>query len=101
MKSRRNENTDKLFKAVLSLKNEDECYAFFEDLCTIKELIAMAQRYEAATLLDSGMNYQEIYNRTGISSATISRVNNCLVYGSGGYRLAIDRCRTDGEEIGN
>ncbi|MCQ2557570.1 MAG: YerC/YecD family TrpR-related protein [Oscillospiraceae bacterium] len=91
MKSRRTVSAEKLFQAVLSLKNTDECCAFFEDLCTIKELESMAQRLQVAHMLDRGMSYQDISGKTGISSATISRVNNCLVYGNGGYRTVLER----------
>ena len=79
------------FEAVLSLKDRGECAAFFSDICTIKELLDFGQRMEVATALSKGMNYQEISEKTGASSATISRVNRCLMYGEGGYRLVLDR----------
>ena len=85
------EAADALFKAILSLKDEAECYAFFEDLCTVGELQAMSQRYHVARLLRSGLVYSEVGRISGASSATISRVNRCLQYGSGGYRLLLDR----------
>ena len=81
------------FAAVLSLKTEEECRAFFDDVCTIKELQDLSQRLEVAFLLDSGKNYQEISKATSVSSATISRVNRCLVYGDGGYRTVISRAK--------
>ena len=81
------------FKAVLSLKTEQECRSFFEDVCTIKEFQDLAQRLQVALLLDEGKNYQEISKITSVSSATISRVNRCLVYGDGGYRTVIGRIR--------
>lgn len=87
----RNENTDKFFDAVLSLKDKDECAAFFDDICTIKEMQDIAQRYQVAILLAKGLNYNEISAATGASSATITRVNRCLNYGNGGYRTAIER----------
>ena len=87
------EATDHLFHTLLRLKSVEECYALFEDLCTIKELQDMSQRLEVATLLDAGMKYQDVAAVTGVSSATISRVNKCLQYGSGGYRLVIDRMK--------
>ena len=87
----RNGATDRLFETLLRLDSTEECYDLFEDLCTIKELQDMAQRLEVATLLDEGMKYQEVAARTGVSSATISRVNRCLMYGSGGYRRAIEK----------
>jgi len=82
---------DRLFNVILSLANTEECYNFFEDLCTIKEIQAMAQRYQVAAKLDGHMVYNEVERQTGASSATISRVNRCLMYGTGGYRLALDR----------
>ena len=96
MSDLRNETTDALFKAILSLKDEAECYAFFEDLCTVGELQAMSQRYHVARLLHSGLVYSEVGRISGASSATISRVNRCLQYGSGGYRILLNR--EDGEE---
>ncbi len=86
-------SVDRLFEAVLSLQTVEECYRFFEDICTIKEVLEMAQRLDTAFLLDEGKNYQTISQEVGISTATISRVNKCLVYGSEGYRMAIDRIK--------
>ncbi len=86
-------SVDRLFEAVLSLQSVEECYRFFEDICTIKEVLEMAQRLDTAFLLDEGKNYQTISQEVGISTATISRVNKCLVYGSEGYRMAIDRIK--------
>ncbi len=83
------------YSAVLSLKTEDECRSFFEDVCTIKELQDLSQRLQVAFLLDEGRNYQEISKATSVSSATISRVNRCLVYGDGGYRTVIGRVREE------
>ena len=80
-----------LYSALLELKTPEECYRFFEDLCTVSELKAMEQRYEVAKLLDEGMVYNEILEKTGASSATISRVNRCLNYGADGYRVILDR----------
>ncbi len=88
------------FKAVLSLKTEQECRSFFEDVCTIKEFQDLAQRLQVAFLLDEGKNYQEISKITSVSSATISRVNRCLVYGDGGYRTVIGRLRKEGDNNG-
>lgn len=87
---------DLLFEAILSLQNTQECYLFFEDICTIKELQSLAQRFQVACQLDAGKNYMEVYDSTGVSSATISRVNKCLVYGNGGYRVALDRLKESG-----
>lgn len=84
-----NESTDKLFQAILNLETTDDCYAFFEDICTIKEIMDMSQRLMVARMLSLGKSYQEISKETGASTATISRVNKCLNYGSGGYRSAL------------
>ena len=86
---------DRLFAAILQLQNVEECHKFFEDICTIKEVQDMAQRLDAAFLLDQGVGYQAISEQVGISTATISRVSRCLNYGSGGYRMTIDRLKED------
>ncbi len=85
----KDEATDSLFEAILKLSSIDECYNFFEDLCTISELKAMSQRWEVAMLLNQGLPYHEIVEKTGASTATISRVNKCLQYGSDGYRRVL------------
>ena len=82
---------DKLFNAVLSLETVEECYKFFEDICTVKEILDIAQRLKAAKMLTEGENYNEISRETGMSSATISRVSRCLEYGAGGYKLVLAR----------
>ena len=84
-----NRSTDNLFKVISGINTVEGCCAFFEDLCTIKEIQDMAQRLETAILLSKGENYQNISQKVGVSSATISRVNRCLNYGSGGYKAAI------------
>lgn len=84
-------SVERLFEAILQLKDIDECYRFFEDLCTINEIKSLAQRLEVAEMLKDGETYNEIAERTGASTATISRVNRCLEYGAGGYRLILDR----------
>ena len=89
------EAVDCLFEAILSLKTKEECYSFFEDLCTIAELRAMVQRFQVARMLDEGRIYSDIVQETGASTATISRVNKCLVYGSDGYRKMLDRLKED------
>ena len=86
---------DRLFAAILQLQSMEECHKFFEDICTIKEVQDMAQRLDAAILLDEGAGYQQISEQVGISTATISRVSRCLNYGAGGYRMAIDRMKED------
>lgn len=85
----RDKSLDELFRAMLTLKTEDEYYSFFEDLCTISELHAMQQRFQVAKMLDKGKIYSDIVHQTGASTATISRVNKCLSYGADGYRLAL------------
>lgn len=85
--------TDALFEAILSLETVDECYKFFEDACTIKEILDISQRYEVARLLSEKKNYQEISKKTGASTATISRVAKCLSYGSDGYALVLERLK--------
>ena len=82
---------DRLMDAMLCLRTREEAYQLFEDLCTVKEVQDMAQRREIAYLLDSGTKYQEVAEKTGVSSATISRVNRCLQYGTGGYQLITER----------
>ena len=91
----KNESVKKLFKVIAELKDAKECSDFFEDLCTIKEIQDMAQRLETAILLNKGENYQNISAKVGVSSATISRVNRCLNYGSGGYKAAIEKLEKD------
>lgn len=87
----KNQETDDLFKAVLYLENQEECYRFFEDICTIKELQAIAQRFQVARLLDEKKTYNEIEEITKASTATISRVNRCLLYGADGYKLILNK----------
>ena len=87
----KNEHIDNLFKAVLELKSTKECYMFFEDICTVNELNAIAQRLEVAQMLQSGSTYSKISKETGASAATISRVNRCLHYGADGYTLILKR----------
>lgn len=91
----RNEATDQLFTAILKLENIEECYEFFEDLCTINEVVSLSQRLEVARLLDSGENYENIVAATGASTATISRVKRCLYYGADGYRKVLDKLKND------
>ncbi len=82
---------DRLFAAILTLRTPEECYRFFEDLCTVGELQALAQRLHAAELLRRGETYEVISAQTGMSSATISRIKRFLLYGADGYRLTLDR----------
>ncbi|WP_195986921.1 YerC/YecD family TrpR-related protein [Clostridium sp. D53t1_180928_C8] len=89
-----NDDLDMLFKAILELKNIDECYMFFEDIATITELKAISQRIQVANMLKEKKVYTEIAEATGASTATISRVNKCLNYGQGGYNIVLDRINT-------
>ena len=82
---------DHLFDAVLLLKSRDECYSFFEDLCTVNELLSLSQRFEVASMLKAGNTYMEIAEKTGASTATISRVNRSLNYGNDGYDMVFSR----------
>ena len=90
-------SSDALYRAIVSIQNEEECRSFLEDLCTVSELKAMAQRIDVAMLLDQGLIYSEILEKTGASSATISRVNRCLHYGAGGYKIIVPRLKTEQE----
>ena len=98
MSKQRNPETDLLFEGILKLETVEECYRFFTDICTIKELQAMSQRLQVAKQLYEGRNYNEVYSGTGVSSATICRVNKCLNYGDGGYRMVLDRLGGDKDE---
>ena len=81
---------DQLFEAILSLETKEECYAFFEDLCTVNELLSLSQRFEVAAMLRSHKTYLEIAEKTGASTATISRVNRSLNYGNDGYNMLFE-----------
>lgn len=87
----KDELTDQLFRAILLLQNEEECYQFFEDICTISELKALAQRLEVARMISGEHTYNDIVERTGASTATISRVKKCLHYGADGYKTILER----------
>ena len=87
----RTEATDLLFDAILSLKDKAECYTFFEDICTINELMSLSQRFEVAKMLREQKTYLEIAEKTGASTATISRVNRSLNYGNDGYDMVFER----------
>ena len=90
-KKLKNEAVDFLFDAVLCLKTREECYNFFEDLCTVNELLSLSQRFEVAAMLKQHMTYLEIAEKTGASTATISRVNRSLNYGNDGYQIVFGR----------
>lgn len=93
-KNIRDDNLNELFKAILTLKNTDECYALFSDLCTVKELISIKQRFMVARMLNEGMKYNEIVEQTGVSTTTISRINRCLNYADG-YATVLERMKGD------
>ncbi|MDY3918872.1 MAG: YerC/YecD family TrpR-related protein [Candidatus Limivivens sp.] len=92
-KNIRTEAVDKLFEAILSLENKEECYRFFEDVCTINELLSLSQRFEVAKMLCEKKTYLEIAEKTGASTATISRVNRSLNYGNDGYEMVFERLK--------
>ena len=92
-KNIRTEAVDKLFDAILSLKDKEECYRFFEDVCTINELLSLSQRFEVAKMLRERKTYLEIAEKTGASTATISRVNRSLNYGTDGYEMVFSRLK--------
>ncbi len=95
MSLRRDPQTDALFRSILSLESVEECYRYFEDLCTVKEVRDMSQRLEVAGLMRGGSSYLAAQQATGASSATIGRVKRCLDYGSGGYGIILDRMKED------
>lgn len=83
--------TDRLFETILSLESLEDCYRFFDDLCTFSEIQSMSQRWQVARMLQDGRTFTQISEDTGVSSATITRVNKCLSYGSGGYKQALEK----------
>lgn len=89
---------DMLCKALLHLETVEECYQFFEDICTMAEMHALSQRLQVAQMLRDKVTYQEISRKTGASTATISRVNRCVAYGSGGYGLVLDRLEKENKK---
>ena len=91
MKNLVSPSVDFLFDAILALKTKDECYSFFEDICTVNELLSLSQRFEVAAMLRQKSTYLEIADKTGASTATISRVNRSLIYGEGGYEVVFGR----------
>ncbi|HZG78037.1 hypothetical protein FE782_12820 [Paenibacillus antri] len=91
LKKLNDKSIDQLFEAVLTLKNLEECYTFFDDLCTINEIQSLSQRLEVARMLRKGSTYNQIETETGASTATISRVKRCLNYGNDGYKMTLER----------
>ena len=94
----RTEAVDNLFEAILNLKNKEECYLFFEDVCTVNELLSLSQRFEVAKMLRERKTYLEIAEKTGASTATISRVNRSVNYGNDGYEMVFNRLEDKDEE---
>lgn len=94
----RTEAVDHLFDAILTLQNKEECYTFFEDVCTVNELLSLSQRYEVARMLRAQKTYLDIAEKTGASTATISRVNRSLNYGNDGYDMVFARTKVNEEE---
>lgn len=92
-KSVRTQAVSGLFEAILTLENEEECFNFFEDVCTVNELLSLAQRFEVARMLKDGHTYMEVAEQTGASTATISRVNRSLNYGKDGYEMVFSRMK--------
>ena len=95
----RNKQTDELFASVLLLTSVEECYKYFEDLCTVQEVRDLSLRLEIAKTLFTGGSYQSAAEKTGVSTATIGRVKRCLDYGAGGYRLVLSRMQKMGETV--
>ena len=95
-----NERTDRLLDGILSLQNREEAYRFFEDLCKVNELESLGQRFEVAGMLREDRTYQDIAQTTGASTATISRVNRCLNYGTDGYVMVLDRMSNENQRSG-
>lgn len=98
MKDIRNDSVSRLFRGIRTLKTEEECYAFFQDICTVKEIQDLAQRLDTAILLSEGKNYAEISSTVDVSTATISRVSRCLNYGEGGYQKVIENLKNESPE---
>ncbi len=101
MNSFHSKSTEDFYNAILLLKDAAECRSFFEDICTVKELQDISQRLEVAKMLKNGKSYQTVSKETGASTATISRVNRCLVYGSGGYRNILERLDDSTQKTSN
>ena len=97
-KSVRTQAVNELFEAVLTLENKEECFDFFEDVCTVNELLSLAQRFEVAKMLKEGHTYMEVAEQTWASTATISRVNRSLNYGKDGYEMVFSRMRQQNDE---
>ena len=99
MALQRNDRTDALFRSILTLKSVEECYRYFEDLCTHQEIRDLGQRLQVACLLRKGASYQSAVQETGVSSATVGRVKRCLSYGTGGSEMVISRMQKGGDGV--
>jgi TrpR-related protein YerC/YecD len=99
MNNKHNEDIDFLYRCLTSIENVDDCRNFFEDICTTAEISEMSRRLKAAKMLSEGIVYSEIAARTGLSTATISRVNHCLKYGSDGYLKILDRIKLEDKKL--
>ena len=95
VKQLKSEPVDHLFEAILTLKSKEYCYSFFDDLCTVNELLSLSQRFEVAAMLKEHKTYLEIAEKTGASTATISRVNRSLTYGNDGYEMVFSRMKEE------
>ena len=101
MKRDHDENIEFLYRSIITIENVDDCKSFFEDICTASELLEMSRRLKAARMLSEGIVYAEIAAQTGLSTATISRVNHCLKYGSDGYLKVLDRMKLEDKKLLN
>ena len=101
MKRDHDENIEFLYRSIITIENVDDCKSFFEDICTASELLEMSRRLKAARMLSEGIVYAEIAVQTGLSTATISRVNHCLKYGSDGYLKVLDRMKLEEKKLLN
>ena len=99
MKTIHDENIEFLYRSIVTLENAEDCKNFLDDLCTISERLEMSRRLKAARMLSEGVVYSEIAAQTGLSTATISRVNHCLKYGSGGYRKALEQMKLEDKKL--
>lgn len=101
MKRDHDENIEFLYRSIITIENVDDCKSFFEDICTASELLEMSRRLKAARMLSEGIVYAEIAAQTGLSTATISRVNHCLKYGSDGYLKVLDKMKLEEKKLLN
>lgn len=100
MKRDHDENIEFLYRSIITIENVEDCKSFFEDICTTSEILEMSRRLRAAKMLSEGIVYSEIAAKTGLSTATISRVNHCLKYGSEGYLKVLERMKLEDKKLG-